>query len=242
MCRLGRGGLPKFVARESTKKGRLPDYSRITLLAFLPTHDEAASGAIATGYETKRGTHACREAEMVILDEMDRLYAEQADPKWVLHLLYIVARGLPVTTAAVAKMFGGDMRKINVSHVREHVPQMHREILFKVTKALHRECPALASGIDAINRMKSSRWRFKIIENDEGLQPAPPAAGGAQQQQAAALPKAKAKAKAGRPSEGKIEVRIPDLSTMWEWLKNNRIVVNAKHTRMCWRRDIPTAL
>jgi len=86
--------------------------------------------------------------------------------------------------------------------------------------------------------MQSSRWRVQVIENNEGLQPAAPAAGGAQQQPAAPKAKAKAKAKAGQ----KMEVRIPDLSTMWRWLQNNRQTVNAKHTRMCWRRDLPTEL
>ena len=128
MCRLGRAGFPKFVVRDSAKQGLLTDYSHITLLAFLPKHDEAASGAIAAGYETRRGTHACKTAEMVILDEFARLHAENADQAWVLHLLYIVARGLPVTTAAMALSWRGDMQKIPMSYVREHVLLMHRQI------------------------------------------------------------------------------------------------------------------
>ena len=118
LSKFGRAAFPKFTVRDSAKQRMLPDYSRITLLAFLPKHDEAASGAISAGYETRTGTHACKTADMVILDEFDRLHEEKADQAWVLHLLYIVARGLPVTTAAVALSLRGDMRKNTSSDKR----------------------------------------------------------------------------------------------------------------------------
>ena len=91
--------------------------------------------------------------------------------------------------------------------------------------------------------MKSSCWHVRVIDDKEGLQPAAPATRGAQRQPAA--PKAEAtkqRQPAGRKAQKKEEVRIPDLQTMWRWLQNNRITVNAKHTRMCWRRNLPTAM
>ena len=128
---------------------------------------------------------------MVILDDLARLHEEEADQRWVLPLLYIVARGLPVTTAATASSLRGHMRTLPVASVREHQPQMQRDILFLVTKGLNAECPALASGIRGVERMNSSRWRVQVIDDKEGLQPAAPAASGAERQPAA--PKADAK-------------------------------------------------
>ena len=94
----------------------------------MPEEDEAASGAIADGYEQISGIHACMTADLVILDDLARLHEEEADQRWVLLLLYIVARGLPVTTAATASSLRGHMRKLPVASVREHVPQMKRQI------------------------------------------------------------------------------------------------------------------
>ena len=165
MCRLGRAGFHKFVVRDSAKQGLLTDYSHTTLLAFLPKHDETASGAIAAGYETRRGTHACKTAEMVILDEFARLHAENADQAWVLHLLYIVARGLPVTTAAVAlSLRGRHAKRSNVIHSRTRTSDAQTDTF---PKALHHEFPALTGGIKGVEQMQSLRWRVRIIENDE---------------------------------------------------------------------------
>ena len=84
--------------------------------------------------------------------------------------------------------------------------------------------------------MESSFWSVRLIEHNGGLQPAAPAAGGAQQQPAPLKVKPKAKGLAKKKDRIKMEVRIPDLSTMWQWLQKNRETVNAKYTRMCWRR------
>ena len=48
---------------------------------------------------------------MVIVDELERLHSEHADLGWVLHMLYIVARGLPLATYSGALSVAGDMKK-----------------------------------------------------------------------------------------------------------------------------------
>ena len=78
MSSFGHAAFPKFTVRDSTKQQMLPDYSWMKLLAFLPEGDEAASGAIADGYEKRSGTHACRTADLVILDDSASLHEEEA--------------------------------------------------------------------------------------------------------------------------------------------------------------------
>ena len=56
------------------------------------SHDEAASSAIAAGYENISGIHACRTADMVILDDLARLHEEKADQGSVFPLLYFRLR------------------------------------------------------------------------------------------------------------------------------------------------------
>ena len=117
LSRFSRSAFPKFQLRESTTQRTPPDYSYIRLLAYLPEHNEAACGALAAGYETRSGLHACRTAHIVIVDDLARLHSDHADLEWVLHVLYIVARSLPLTTSAVALSVNGDMKRIPVTSV-----------------------------------------------------------------------------------------------------------------------------
>jgi hypothetical protein len=169
-----------------------------------------------------------------------------------MHVLYIVARGIPITTAAGALSANGEMKTIPATSLREHEPQMNRRLLFLIAKKLNDECPALATALRAVEQMTSSAWRVELT--DEIGVPAQSArataASGASRQtppngasSTARRPKAAAKRR-GRPvaAAKEVEVRVPDLATMWAWLKSNRRTVNAKYTRMCWRHDLPTPI
>ena len=268
-----RSAFPKFKLRQSTNDDHIrPDYSAARLLVYVPTYSSAACGALAAGYETRAGHHACRFAHVVIVDDLARLHSsDHADLEWVLHLLYIVARGLPVTTAACASSVSGDVKKMARTSFREHKPQMTRRVNFLIARQLHAEHPALAVALRAIEQMPSSAWSVKLT-NDIEVSAA--AASGAQVSAAAAAsgapsaviarsaasgavgskkktttptrrrPNAVAKSRGGRPVGAvKVsDVSVPDLATMLAWLRSNRRTVNANHTRMCWRRNLPSAI
>lgn len=162
--------------------GIRPTTRMLNLWRILPEHDSAACGAIAVGCEGRSGVHACKTARTVILDDLARLHADKADLAWVLPMLYIVARGRPVTTAAIALSLQGDMKRIPVASIREHDPQMKRRVIFCIVKALNVECPALASGLRSIEQMRSSCWRVQLADDtkaacyDNGFAPRQPAA------------------------------------------------------------------
>ena len=253
LAKFSRSAFPKFKLRESTNQRHPPDYSYVRLLVYLPEYNSAASGAMAAGYETRSGLHACRSAHMVIVDDLARLHSDKADLEWVLHVLYIIARGLPFTTAACALSVKGDMKNIPRTSLREHEPQMKKRVLFLIAKKLNAECPALATALRAIELMPSSAWRVKLTD-EIGL-PAQSvsaaAASGASScntpskgtSSTRGRPKAAAKSR-GRPAAAakEVEVRVFDLATMWAWLRSNRRTVNAKYTRMCWQRGLPSAM
>ena len=144
-----RSAFPPFKLRGSTKQRQPPEYSYIRLLVYLPPHNGAACGALAAGYEKRSGLHACKNAHIVIVDDLARLHSDHAELEWALHMLYIVARGLPVTTFASARAVDGDMRRIPVTSLREHEPQMGRRVLFLIARALN-----------ALATMNSTRLAF----------------------------------------------------------------------------------
>ena len=228
MSKFSRSGFPAFKLRNSTNQRQPPDMSDVRLVTYLPTFDEAACGALAAGYERRSGFHAAKNADIVIVDDLARLHSHCASLEWVVPMTYIVARVLPVTTFASARAVDGDMRRISVTSIREHEPQKGKKVLFLVANALNAECPALAAALRGIEQMPSSAWRVKLT-NNISVQPA--------------APKAAAKRR-GRPAAAAKEevVHVSDLAAMWAWLRSNRITVNARYTRMCWRRGLPSSI
>ena len=260
----GRASFPKVKTITSTSilGNKARNYSYVRLLAYLPG---GTGAALAEGYKQESGLHACRRAHMVIVDELERLHSEAADVELVLHMLYIVARGLPVTTRIGAESVAGDVREVPRTLLREHKPQLERQVRFLVSPALNARHPALADGLSAIADMPLSCWRVQVTDAafDASSTEAASGAAGCTVATSGAAPRdrfnarAKAasgaapsvrfnargtpKAKArGRPkaSEKKEVVRVPDLPAMWAWLKANRTTVNANYTRMCWRHGL----
>ena len=188
---------------------------------------------------------------MVIVDELDRFHADEVHVGWIIHLLYIVARGLSVTTNKCALVLTGHLRKIKASMVREHVPLLERSLLFRVHRRLHTQYPELTSAIRAIEKIPASCWRVEVT-NDVVVSTVTAnteAASGASSSvrsnsiasSSTARPKAAPK-KRGRVSVAKkkeCSVDIPDLLTLWTWFKANRRNRNASYTRMYWRKDEP---
>ena len=140
---------------------------------------------------------------------------------------------------------------------REHKPQMTRRVNFWIAKQLNVEHPELASALRAIEQMSSSAWRVKLTNDIEASAAAASSAPGAVSASSAASgafgkkksstvhrPNVVAKSRGGRPVGAvKVEdVNVPDLATMLAWLRSNRRTVNANYTRMCWRRDLPSAI
>ena len=249
--RTGREAFPKFRLRASAPAREPTDHSNLRVLAYIPAHDAAACGAVAVGYESRSGYHACRTADMVIVDELDRFHADEVHVGWIIHLLYIVARGLSVTTNKCALVLTGHLRKIKASMVREHVPLLERSLLFRVHRSLHTQYPELTSAIRAIEKMPASCWRVEVTSDvvvstvTANAEAASGASSSVRSNSLASSSTARPKAapkKRGRVSVSKkreSSVDIPDLLTLWTWLKANRRNRNASYTRMYWRKDEP---
>ena len=194
MLQKGREGFQKVVPRPSTKALVRTSFSSIRLLAYLPCLDTATRGAVPHGYETRSGTHACRTADFVVLDELERLHSEQVDLAWVIHFLYIVARGLPLTTLKCALALKGDLDKIKPEFVREHMPLFKERFLFLVPRQLNVKYPDVASALRGIEKMEGSAWRVEVRDDvqEAVLGTAPGAASGALQSEHRVPPKASA--------------------------------------------------
>ncbi len=163
----------------------------------------------------------------------------------------MVGESRTVSTNKCALVLSGHVRKMKASMVREHVPLLERSLLFRVHRRLHTQYPELTSAIRAIEKISASCWRVEVTNDviDSTVTANTEAASGASSSvrsnsiasSSIARPKAAPK-KRGRPSVAKKKessVDIPDLLTLWTWLKANRRNRNASYARMCWRKDEP---
>jgi hypothetical protein len=230
----GRMAFPKLRKRASTAGRSAVNLSHVRILAYLPEHSEAACGALDPGLQKRGGCHACKSADLVIVDSLVRLHSEECDLDWVLYLLYIVARGLPVTTQKCALALNGDMKSISAKDVREHKPLLSQPIKFFLKKQMNVDYPDIASALRGIELLPGSAWKVTVTD----MESVPATTRGIP-----AAPKAAPKRR-GRPSVASTsrDVYIADLPTLWAWLKINRCAVNASYTRMCWKADQPVAI
>ena len=231
----GRMAFPNMIAqkRASTAGRSAVSFSHVRILAYLPEHSEAACGALDPGLQKRGGCHACKSADLVIVDSLMRLLSEECDLDWVLHLLYIVARGLPVTTQKCALAVNGNMKTLSSKQVREHKPLLARPTNFFLRRKINADYPNIASAMRGIEQMPGSAWKVKVTDQESV-----PATS-----RIPAAPKAAPKRR-GRPSVTSTsrDVYIADLPTLWAWLKSNRCTVNASYTSMCWKADQPVAI
>lgn len=176
----GSANFPKWKDRPAFTTGhKAQDPSFYRLLAYVrgtsaasgaqnaadPDGISEASGAqlvntAATGREFLKGAHRCRKSHLVILDSLERLHDTDPNELLLVHLLYIVALGLPVTTHALISTSGGDFSRLKISDIFEHQSAMSKEASILVADEFKKECPEAMQALRSIVSLANSNWRL----------------------------------------------------------------------------------
>lgn len=180
----GRHNFPKWKERPAYATGHTPrDPSMYRLLAYIG-QTSAASGAYSTGdidgisvdaganlvktsstrREFLQGAHRCKICHLVVLDTLSLLHEPSPNENLLVHLLYIVARGLPVTTHAVVSEKNGDFTRLQSYEVVEHRPMSSQGVAFLVSEEFKRDCPEAVAALRSIVSLKNSEWRLVTQE------------------------------------------------------------------------------
>ena len=226
--RPGYTGKPKFKPRPGyTGKHSAESLSRVKRLAYLTEVDEAAGGAVAVGLQESRGLHRCREADMIIVDSLDRFHATGAELALVIDVLYLVARGLPLTTQACAARVSGRVQSLTPAEVMEHSPMKTFKTEFLLEASFRRSHREVKRAIRACCALPDSKWvlveKFAPSRPGKGGKNSKPASGGAPR----------------RRATHQRQVLVSSLGTLWEWLQATRRIKNTKHAALWWRADTP---
>ena len=194
LAQKGKEGIPKPGVRAAMPRSfrTFPDMPRV---AFLPD----SPGEFVAKVRVERGAHACKSALAVVMDCWDRLHEPVADAKWVLHLIYIVGLGLPVTTRQSWKLKQGRVDRQDVQKIFvPHIPLAKKvKVEFSMDLRLGLEHEDVKAALQHCCRGIGSTWKFS-------------------------------KRLSRSPGKGLQQLHVTDLAQLWSWLQAQRRVVNLR--------------
>jgi len=201
------------------------------------------------GYATLLGEHRCAQAQLVIIDSLERFHGPCPSEEWVVHVTYIVAKGIPVTTAACCWGAFGDLREIPHSNFVEHIPATEQNVELDFDEGFQLRHKHAVRAVRACQ----GHWKVKKTKSNVTrpalLRPAPagggtsgsraPACGGGSRSSSSGL-ESSAPASGGQiQAKGKKVVVAPvsSLEDLWQLLQMLRRIRNSKGAPLIWRAE-----
>ena len=163
--KFGRSAFPRWKGRYgcSQKPVAIPVMRR---LAMMPPYDAAASGAVLEtkyvemGYQIENGTHSCRNASLLIIDSLERFHGPCPSQEWIICAVYMVAKGIPLTTAACANARGGNVRLLPSSNVVHLIPANSRNVDFTFQVEFTRQHMEVVDAVRHCCQDPGSKWKI----------------------------------------------------------------------------------
>ena len=236
LMRCGRSSFPKWTARSGfLQNAPLPYIGKI---AFMPAIPTAACGAVPEsryaemGYTIQRGLHGCRTATILIVDTLERLH-EPACPSqdWVIAVVYMVAKGIPITTAACCNAVGGDVRKLPRSHIVDHDPAIKNRLQILYQEQFKRQHRDVIEACSSCAGMPGSMWEIKALRGAATA----PARGGTTATSGdtgGSVP-----ASGGNDKTRPRRCEVSCLNDIWQLAKQLRRVRNVRTAPVVWRKE-----
>ena len=120
-------------------------------------------GVVDDGLERRTeavGRDRCLLADLVVVDDLGRL-GDCTGETDVCHMLAVVARGLPVVTAAAWKLARGDPDRIPAESVIRHRPlAMEQKVKFEVDVHFRARSGNVVRMLTALCKLRGSKWRI----------------------------------------------------------------------------------
>jgi hypothetical protein len=158
----------------------------------------------------------------------------------VVHMIYITAKGIPLTTAASCWAVGGRLMRLQRSDFLEHVAADQAPTVFTISQALQDEYPEVHKAMRAACGAKESKWQMVkrpktgvvSASGDRGGRQVVPSSASSGQLQPKAPASGGAKAS---PSKKPVDVDVTSLGSLWVRLQMMRRVRNTKDAPLLWR-------
>ena len=133
--------------------------SSVRKVAFLPPAIPISLVAPGKALTAVEGPHACRDSHMVVLDTFGRLHQPVAGEDWVVHALYIIGLGKPVTTFDEWARIGGNVMSKEAARITVfHEPLYKTKVSFVVARSIANKHPDVMAAFRAIAHTPGAGW------------------------------------------------------------------------------------
>ena len=167
-----------------------------------------------------------RTASLLILDSLERLQGPCPSQEWVTVVLYMVAKGIPVTTVACCDSVGGDVRKLPRADLLEHVPATASGTQFIIHEDFKQQFGEVLQALRVCASASGSKWSIRTFRGAERPIPPKPACSGID---------ANSKESQGRGFF--LKVAITNLPELWSFLQQSRRLRNGRSAAIFWVKD-----
>ena len=185
-----------------------------------------------------QGEHGCKSADILVLDSLEVLHASTLPEKLLVGIVYVVFRGLPVTTAACAQRSEGHLKRLAKSDVLEHVPAKTKHVEIEFSISMQRQHPDVVQAVRNCCVMPGSNWRYVATKASSRGEPRKKK--GAASGDPPTTTRGSASGDQATNRRQKVDrVQFDSLLCFWEWLQPLRCVLNSSHAPLLWRQNVP---
>ena len=239
--RHGRYSHPKWVSRCAHSDALHNfDAQYVCRVAVWNAREQSITVAGGGGHDYPGGSgeHGCKSADILVLDSLEVLHASTLPEKLMVGIIYVVFRGLPVTTAATAKRCEGKLQRLAKSDVVEHVPAKKNHVEIDFSTSMERQHPDVVQAVRNCCVMPGSNWRYGATK--EACRGEPRKKGGSASGDRSSTTRGSASGdNATNRKQKVVRVQFDSLLCFWEWLQPLRCVLNSSHAPLLWRQNVP---
>ena len=241
--RYGRYSHPKWVARcAHSDQFHNFDARVVRRVAVWNAREQSIKVHVMGGGDHRaggQGEHGCKSADILVLDSLEVLHASTVPEKLLVGIVYVVFRGLPVTTAACAQRSEGHLKRLAKSDVLEHVPAKTKHVEIDFSISMQRQHPDVVQAVRKCCAMPGSNWRYGATKaSSRGEDPRKKK--GAASGDPPTTTRGSASGDQATNRRQKVDrVQFDSLLCFWEWLQPLRCVVNSSHAPLLWRQNLP---
>ena len=201
----GKRLFPAFKPRPAQAE-KLSGLPRINRVSYVPDRN----GDTVPACTVASGTHRCRGADLVIIDDFLRLTQSTSDEEQAVHLLYILGTGIPVTTFPMFVAQGSDVRKLTAKSVMQWVPLVRNNVELRLARGFRSHCSEVYAALRACVDASGGKWNI-VREFSH------PARGGNRLDR----------------------VEVENILGITTWITQNAKLTNRRGQALCWRNGAP---
>ena len=199
--------------------------------------------------------HSCNSADILVLDSLEVLHASTLPENLLVGMVYVVFRGLPVTTTACIRRTEGLMVRLAKSEVMEHVPAKTQHVEIDFSISMKRKHPDVVQAVRNCCVMPGSNWRYGVTKESSRGEPdkkkgsasadhatnrkQTETGGSASGGQSSTTRGSASGNNATNRKQKLVRVQFDSLQGFWEWLQPLRRVLNSSHAPLLWRQNVP---